>query len=387
VLFLTKAWPFCIIAIWFLTKYHDQINTLSFLLLILKKRYKMKRFVNCILATMILAIFMMMDSGCKKDDTEEETGGELTSDQSLPYIWKNWMGELSDTLSLNQITIPGTHDAGADKHTSGLGFATAPYVIAQDFSIPNQLNLGVRALDIRLSYEDGDLIVHHSSFSLNKNFKDVLHYCVTFLNDHPSETIILMIKQEHSDVSDVDFSERVYHQIEDRGLYNFFIHDRVPKLGEVRGLIYIVRRFHKEFDHPLGVYASWQENTTGSYVEHNGVGWYVQDHYSLHTVSTETKFSEVKHCIALAHEEVHDNVFHINFVSGERVPDQTLWETASEINPLVDGYIKGVSHPNCGVIMINMAGGGDVDSGSRNCVPNFVKHIIERNGIDFKSTE
>jgi len=88
----------------------------------------MKRFVNCILATMILAIFMMMDSGCKKDDTEEETGGELTSDQSLPYIWKNWMGELSDTLSLNQITIPGTHDAGADKHTSGLGFATAPYV-------------------------------------------------------------------------------------------------------------------------------------------------------------------------------------------------------------------------------------------------------------------
>jgi 1-phosphatidylinositol phosphodiesterase len=348
----------------------------------------MKKPVASALSVMIiLFLFQIINTRCKKEKDTINNGNELTTDQSLPYTWKNWMGGLPDGLSLNQITIPGTHDAGADKHTSGVSWPSAPYVICQDFSIPNQLNLGVRWLDIRLCYDDGDLMVHHSHYYLHKNFKDVLHYCVSFLNDHPSETIVLMIKQEHSNVSDVHFSERVYNQIEDRGLYNFFLDDRVPKLGEVRGLIYIVRRFHKEFNHPLGVYASWQDNTTGSYTEHNGIGWYVQDHYSLNTVLSHIKFQQIRDCILHAHAETSDNVFHLNFVSGERVASsQTLWQTANDINPTVDSYIKTLlnTYTNCGIIMTNFAGGGDVNHGPRNCTPNFVKHIIERNGIHLK---
>ncbi|MBE0639380.1 MAG: hypothetical protein IH598_12755 [Bacteroidales bacterium] len=327
-----------------------------------------------------ITVSLFLFYGCKKKDTPEPEE-LLLGDQELPYTWRNWMGHVADSIYLNQLTIPGTHDAGADKHTSDLGSLVAPFAICQDFSIPSQLALGVRWFDIRLCYDD-NLTLHHSDLSLAKNFKDVLHYCVVFLNDHPTETVILMIKQEHSNASDKDFSEKVYSQIQDRGLYNFFLEDRVPKLGEVRGLIYIVRRFHKEFSHSLGVYADWPDNTTGSYHEYNGIGWYVQDHYSLNTVSDNTKYQEVKHNIQLAHEETYNNVFHLNFVSGERVASgETLWETAEYINPMVDDYIKdlGDSYTNCGVIMINFAGGGDVSSGPRNCVPHFLQHILERN--------
>ncbi|MCF8304232.1 MAG: phosphatidylinositol-specific phospholipase C domain-containing protein [Bacteroidales bacterium] len=332
-----------------------------------------------------IAIMGFMFSGCEKEEIREEDEDVILGDQQLPYTWTNWMGKIDDKASLNQITIPGTHDSGADKHTSGLGFITAPFVICQDYSIPNQLKLGIRWLDIRLCY-DGDLTVQHGSFSLRKNFKDVLHYCVCFLNDHPTETIILMIKQEHSDISDKEFSEMVYGQIEQRGLNNFFIEDRVPELGEVRGKIYVVRRFHKYFSHPLGVYASWPDNTKGSYHEYNGIGWYVQDHYSLNTVSTQAKFQEIRDCMIHAHKETSNNVYHLNYVSGERVSSgETLWETASELNPLGDHEIKAFlsNIHNCGVIFVNFAGGGDVGSGPRNCIPNFVKHIIERNGVNF----
>ncbi len=149
-----------------------------------------------------------------------------------------------------------------------------------------------------------------------------------------------------------------------------------------QGLIYVVRRFHKEFNHPLGVYANWTKNTTGSHHEYNGIEWYVQDHYSLNTVSNDTKFHEIEKCMKYAYEQSNHKEFHLNFVSGERVVMlETLWETAEQINHRVDEHIKGLhaSHTNCGVIMINFAGGGDVKNGPRNCAPHLVQHILERN--------
>jgi 1-phosphatidylinositol phosphodiesterase len=335
----------------------------------------------------IFIMMLLLVNGCKKDETQNPQDPEYElgdDDQNLPYHWKTWMGHVDGSLHLNQITIPGTHESGADKHTSNIHWYNPerPWIICQDFSIPNQLNLGVRWLDIRLNYvaDKDELTVHHSSHYLHKNFDDVLGYCIKFLNDHPTETIILMIKQEYSNANKEHFSKRVYDHIKKKGLSSFYLHNSVPKLDDVRGKIYIVRRFENKSGHsPFGVYAYWTNNTNGSFHSYNGIGWYVQDRYDLINEDYLEKVKYVKKTIKYAHEEQYNNVFHLNFVSGYDIC--TLWTTAEEINPAVDTYIKGVDKDwtNCGVIMINFAGGGDVNSGSRNCVPHLVQHILERN--------
>ena len=108
-----------------------------------------------------------------------------------------------------------------------------------------------------------------------------------------------------------------------------------------------------------------------------------QDHYSLNTVSTATKYQEVFVTIELANTDLFEKWFYLNFVSGERVVDlEPLWTTANEINVVVNIPLMYWPHKRCGVIMINFAGGGDVDGGERNCAPGLVASILNRNFIN-----
>lgn len=330
---------------------------------------------------MIPVLFIPLS--CNKDNSIDESVNVREtndSDWSLPYTEEDWMDKVNGSLKLSQITIPGTHDTGADKHTSPLGFIDGPFAICQDYDIYDQLRLGVRWLDIRLAYENGDLRVHHAAFYLGKNFDYVLSKSIKFLNEHPSETVILMIKQEHTNETDKHFSDRVYDQIKKRGLDNFFIEDKIPTLDELRGKIFIVRRFNKSFDHPLGIYVRWPDNTKTSFQTYNGISYHVQDHFSLNTVSSKTKIDEIKSYIYRAYKQSNSNIFYLNFMSGERVATaETLWKTAEDINPEVQKYITDhMYRRHCGVILINFAGGGD-HKGGRNCAPSLVKHILELN--------
>lgn len=308
--------------------------------------------------------------------------GNLLNDQALPYHNEDWMGDLADSLYLTEITIPGTHDTGADKHTSQVSSPIWHDVICQDFCISNQLKLGMRWLDVRLNCDsNGDLTVHHSSYYLHKNFNDVIDYALDFLKDHPKEVVVFMIKQEHSSVSDSDFGEAVYDHIKDHGLQNFYLEDKVPTLGEVRGKVFVVRRFVNETGKDFGIYFYWPDNTKGNMYDHDGFSVYAQDHYSLHTVTTDTKYNEVVDCLERAHGESGHDTFYLNFVSGERVPGETLWKTADDINGRVEDYLDGQAQDwhRCGIIMINFAGGGDVDGGTRNCAEHLAEKILQKN--------
>ena len=59
----------------------------------------------------------------------------------------DWMKLLSDTLPVCKLSIPGTHDSGAIY--GGCMLKT------QDAGIFSQLELGIRAFDIRLAEKDG----------------------------------------------------------------------------------------------------------------------------------------------------------------------------------------------------------------------------------------
>ncbi len=344
---------------------------------------------NVFLLASLFTVFFLANS-CEKDESlspvpQQEQNLRESKDQSLPHIYTNWMSNIDGSLYLSEITIPGTHDSGADKHTSPQpGFLVAPYVICQDFKIYNQLRLGVRWLDIRLFYElcQNSLTLHHSIFNLSKNFDYVLKECIKFLNNHPSETIVLMIKQEYSEASCKDFTKRVYEKIKNHGLDNFYLSEKNPTLDKVRGKICIVRTFHKcDLPHALGMYANWSSNSYNSSRTYNGITWHVQDHYSLNHVSSYTKINEIRSYLYRASKEANSHTFFINFVSGERAWNcEPIWNTAEKIQPPVQKYImKHMYRRHCGVIILNFAGGGDVSSGGRNCAPSLVKHILMLN--------
>lgn len=57
----------------------------------------------------------------------------------------DWMSSLSGATYLDQLTLPGTHDTGTWTFTS-----SSPEYWTQSLSLPDQLAVGIRAIDIRL---------------------------------------------------------------------------------------------------------------------------------------------------------------------------------------------------------------------------------------------
>ncbi len=99
-----------------------------------------------------------------------------------------WMKVLQDTLPVCKISIPGTHDSGSTKGGCMLKTQTA--------DIPAQLQKGIRAFDIRLKEKNGKLGVFHShAFQDIYWEEDVLLAFISFLQAHPSETLIVSLKK------------------------------------------------------------------------------------------------------------------------------------------------------------------------------------------------
>ncbi|HEU4532474.1 MAG TPA: phosphatidylinositol-specific phospholipase C domain-containing protein, partial [Polyangiaceae bacterium] len=104
----------------------------------------------------------------------------------------DWMSALNGELLLSQITVPGTHD------TMALYEPVAGTAKCQSLSLADQLNAGVRFLDVRCRHFNNAFTIHHGSVYQNANFDDVLGATFAFLNAHPSEAVIMSVKEEHT---------------------------------------------------------------------------------------------------------------------------------------------------------------------------------------------
>jgi len=198
-----------------------------------------------------------------------------------------------------------------------------------------------------------------------------------------------MVKQEtwtgHKTASDHDFQQAVMSII--WGWPNwqsrFYLDTvRVPKIGEVRGKIVLVRQYGNALGvGNAGLPFAWDDNTTGGYFTNGGVNIYVQDHYSIYSVPYATKNSEIEDCIQKAYAETDRQRFYLNFTSGEEWPKHYLQTTASNINHVIDEWMCTPRiFRKCGIIMVNFAGGsddGEIGNG-------FVQTIINCNNLQNK---
>ncbi|MFD7321818.1 phosphatidylinositol-specific phospholipase C [Streptomyces sp. NPDC059875] len=146
---------------------------------------------------------------------------------------QDWMAGHGDPTPLQKLTIPGTHDSGAR--------FGGPWSECQNTTIAQQLASGIRFLDIRCRVTGGSFAIHHGASYQNMMFGDVLIACRDFLAAHPSETVLMRVKQEYSSDSDATFGAIFTDYLDNRGWRSLFrIGDTLPTLGQARGKVVLI---------------------------------------------------------------------------------------------------------------------------------------------------
>ncbi|WP_406304233.1 phosphatidylinositol-specific phospholipase C domain-containing protein [Streptomyces sp. NBC_00885] len=146
---------------------------------------------------------------------------------------QDWMSGSADSTALARLTIPGTHDSGA--RFGGL------WAECQNTTIADQLNSGIRFLDVRCRVTGDSFAIHHGAAYQNLMFGDVLIACRDFLSSHPSETVLMRVKQEYSQESDATFRRVFDTYLDTKGWRPLFrIGDGLPSLGEARGKVVLI---------------------------------------------------------------------------------------------------------------------------------------------------
>ena len=240
------------------------------------------------------------DSYCSSDSPggwEHDQQGAYCDEPDLaPNVNESsWMSNLSDGTRLSQLTLPGTHDTGTYGISTALRYTDWR---AQSLSLTNQLQAGIRAIDIRLEDDSCGsaqcLEVTHSSTTTGVWFNiggsdqaaNVMPTLQRFLTQHPTETVVMNVQDEAGDTD--NFATQV-----DTVLHKFWSivywggQGENPPLWAIRGKIVVMTQSPGDYigtspvdasdsDPPSGIV--WDESKTPN---ESGQPPYVQDHFYL----------------------------------------------------------------------------------------------------------
>ena len=156
----------------------------------------------------------------------------------------NWMSSLCSDLPITAVNMLGTHDS-ATKH-----IRFKPICNTQNLTIEEQLQIGVRYLDMRFELKDGrKLVAVHSIADCKKErglkaadltAADTVNIKGSFLKENPGETILFQLKEDDGDAGIALFGEFYAQCIRGREEL-WYLENRIPALGEVRGKIVLLR--------------------------------------------------------------------------------------------------------------------------------------------------
>src|SRR5690606_24676727 len=109
---------------------------------------------------------------------------------------------------------------------------------------PEQLEAGVRFIDIRCRLHEGAFTIHHGPIYQEKNFTDVLSDCRDFLDANPGETIIMSLQQEYSEAPDEEFAALFNDRYMDEEGFDSLLYREgtIPTLGRARGKVVLLAK-------------------------------------------------------------------------------------------------------------------------------------------------
>ena len=210
----------------------------------------------------------------------------------------DWMSGLSDDTCMSEISIPGTHDTMAQ-----YGGDSAQ---CQSVSLSDQLEAGIRFIDIRCRHITDVFAIHHGVVYQNCSFGEVLDAVSEFLNAHPTETIYMRVKEEYEPSNNTRTFEETFRDAYWNARQSLFwkpdecaCHCN-PKLELTRGKIVVLQDFNAN--------------------EIYGVKWgtlNVQDDYVLSSNwDLYDKWEKVKKQLDNANRNKESKNIYVNFLSG-----------------------------------------------------------------------
>jgi len=204
----------------------------------------------------------------------------------------NWCSKIPNNTPINAISIPGTHDAAAWTHYSG-GYSSTPGTWAQRKSILEQLNLGVRVLDLRVGYASNNWFLgvtsfigmYHGPVYLDLTLQSVLTDVKDWLAQYPKEFVILIFQQQGKP-GQRDVAAGVLKMVQDtfqKAFYRFNpAQGQWQTVGRLRGKVLVMARLRSTVSGFCDV-RSWVtagDNTDGVVIEAgNNLRIFLQDRY------------------------------------------------------------------------------------------------------------
>lgn len=220
-----------------------------------------------------------------------------------------WMTGLSDDMPLHRLTLPGSHDTCAYTVDDALAKT-------QGASLAVQLARGVRVLDIRCRHEDDVFHINHQRIALGMMFDDVIATCAAFFVRHPGECIVMSVKDECGDRDCTRSFAQTFASYVARysSHVRWYLGESIPRLGDVRGAIVLLRRFASVS--PVGIdLTAWPDNATFE-IEKAGASFAIQDEYRVPVeASIDYKFQCIDALLART-GRIGDTRWVINFCSG-----------------------------------------------------------------------
>jgi 1-phosphatidylinositol phosphodiesterase len=272
----------------------------------------------------------------------------------------NWMSKVTNTQLISRLTLPGTHDTMA-LYENAYGTAQC-----QTLTIGAQLTNGVRCLDIRGRHISNALAMHHGMVYQLANFTDVLNATTSFLSNNPTETVVMLLKEEWKATGNNRSYENTVKSYLTKYPAKYFYNGwkpctKIPTLGEVRGKIVLVRRFAGM----IGIDAtSWPDNPKA--VVKVGPRVMAEDLYSqnysvwdpFNTDKYDTKWSAIYDGLLRADEDNEGAFLRLTFSSGLIMYSPILPQirgVAENINPRLDGFFRKRSSGMFGAVMMDFA--------------------------------
>ena len=230
--------------------------------------------------------------------------------QGQPIDPANWLSALPDDVPISDINIPGSHNAAAINTQGPTRWA------CQRHSITEQLQKGIRLLDIRLKPKRRRSPSHKASLADDRNrhnagrpnhdtnapeyyfltchghlgpfganefqsLESLLEECTNYLKANPRETIIMTIRiDDWRQARTKDHSQILKSLKASLSHLPLLLTPKIPTLKDCRGRIFLINRIND--DPALGVPITIPDNTPGTMLQptaHRQYEVYIQDQY------------------------------------------------------------------------------------------------------------
>jgi 1-phosphatidylinositol phosphodiesterase len=251
---------------------------------------------------------------------------------------ERWMLNINGETRLSQLSIPGTHNSMATKGNR--------WVQNQTMSLQNQLDSGIRYLDIRVRAIDGVFAIHHGAFFLDVMFGEVLNTVKGFLDRNPSETVLMRIKEEYKPVSNLEFNTILASYLNRPQYQGLFYRGAQlnPSLSEMRGKIVVLQDYSHNIALGTNIGLSWRN-------------FNIQDNYEVrpNTGGVSAKWDAVRQQLDFANNNNGQRGV-INHLSGTGILSPQ--NIANTINPNTYEYIKNNSLKHVGIVIADYPGSG-----------------------------